>query len=168
MFRFTIRELLLATAVVAMGTVLALEHWPMADGRRLTKKETEVYAAALRYAIAHENPDGLIFVSVTGNDPPAQLTGTILLPAARAGVFPVKDHSPDDPSPNERVRDKRTGEPGSIVSARIVKWLSKDRVKVKVDSYTGSLWASGDTIILVLESGGWVIESVDPNEGWVS
>src|SRR5688572_30589720 len=129
MFRFTLREIILVTIVVAMGTVLAMEHWPATDARRLTKAEIEVYAAALQFAIARESPDGLIFVSIAGNDdPPRQLLGAILLPASQADVFAVKDHPPDDSSPNERVRHKKTGEAGSIVSAAIVQWLSKDRV----------------------------------------
>jgi hypothetical protein len=168
MFRFTLREIFLLTVVVAMGTVLAVEHWPAPDGKRLTKTEVEVYSAALRFAIAREGANGLIFVSIAGNDPPKKLAGTVLLPAPQADVFAVKDHSRDDPTPNERVRHKKTGEAGSIVTATIVGWLAGDRVKVKVSSYTAGLWAGGDTIILIRKEGQWVVESIDENESWVS
>jgi hypothetical protein len=166
MFRFTIRELLLSTIVVAMGTVLAVEHWPTPDGRRLTQKEIEVYSAALRFAVGNEGASGLIFISIAGDDPPRQLTGTILLPASQADVFAIKDHPAANPTPNERVRHKKTGEAGSIVTATIVQWLGKDRVKIKVESYTASLWAGGETIVLVLKDGEWAVESRD--ELWAS
>jgi hypothetical protein len=84
--RFSIRDVLWLTIVVALGTVLAIEHWPDSRGSQFSQDELDVYGAALRHALAQHPSDGLIFVDLASRDPPPEFTGHAVLSLSKARV----------------------------------------------------------------------------------
>lgn len=166
MFRFSIRELLLLTTIVGLALVVTLQNWPDTSGRRLSRRECAVYAEAIRSTLHLYHPDGRLYLSIAGNDPPRELCGQVLLPASRAHLLvDPQDESEDS---RKRIFDRVNGEPGSLITAKIIGWIGNDRVKVRCESHTGELWGAGGIISLRLQNGGWVLEGEDPNSSWVS
>src|SRR5262245_29274736 len=126
MWRFTIRELVLLTVIVAMGTVLVVEHWPFTRGQVLSPQEAAIYAAALRYSIAGYGTEGAVHLSVAGADPPRHFRGPIFLPASHCEIddrrIPIGD------APRVRLRDRYTNEAATLVTVDNLRWLSKEFV----------------------------------------
>jgi hypothetical protein len=134
----------------------------------LLPKEIAVYTAALRYAIydAAGGGNGIPFLQINGNDPPPEMLGKVFLPVSRSHW--VVGRMPGGLEPAERVCDKVTGEPGSIISVKILEWLGPDRVKVQCSSMTGPLWGGGCDIFLKLKDGEWIYDGEDEKSHWVS
>ena len=82
-------------------------------------------------------------------------------PASRAELTDAEPRGPD--LPRERIRDKVTGEPGTIVTVKIVERLGGDRVSVDCESYTGPLWAGGCRIFIRFVDGQWQYDGDDPD-----
>ena len=135
---------------------------------KLTAKELEVCAAAFRYMLSDgpADTDGVLFLSIDGKDPPRELTGLVFRPVSRAvwkGVEPREQYMP-----RERWCDRVTGELGSVLTVKIIKWIGEDRVKVECRSETSGLWGGGYTIYLRLVDGTWKFDGVAPGSHWIS
>ena len=153
MFRITLRELLLIVAIVALGTVFAIEHWPRNEPK-MSPDETGIYSAAVRYCVSECKVDGLQFLSIAGADPPREFTGLLYFPASDS----ISAYGPDPREymePMERIRHRITREPGTVIDVRIVKWAGKDRVQVRCSTHTAGDWGESGDIYLRRVDGRW-------------
>ena len=151
------------TALAALGTGWLVEHWPFGQQRWLSAKERAVYAAAIRHAIGHKHPDGVIFVSIARNDPPASLIGQALLPVSRSHTVEGVDRQGYYSS---RFCDKYTREPGWILYAKILGWEANDRVRVIIQWTTSPDVGAGEAIYLRLKNGEWTYDGDDPDSAY--
>ena len=156
--------------VSSQGTATVASEVPAAKEvvGAFSEKEVAVYAAAFRYSLYRYSGggNGVIFLGIGDDDAPPELLGRIFRPASRAHL--VKGEDPVIPPPGERIRDKVTGEPGSIITVKIIEWIGNERVKIECESYTAPLWACGCRFFLRFDGGEWVDDGEEPDSGWVS
>lgn len=159
MLRFSIRELLLVMAVVGLATAVAMQNWTHLAPGRFSRRDLEVYGATIQHEFVRHGSDGLIFVSLEGQDPPISFAGQVALRASQAQIAIGPESLKVPQFPARRFRAISDGSPGVLFALRIRKWIATDCVEVSCDVLVSDNIGWGEVIILRLKNGSWHYES---------
>ncbi len=109
------------------------------DDAALAGRDHEVCAVALKYFLADRwsQTCEIVFLSIDGDDPPQQFLSETIRPGSHAEVFRPE-------IAGQAVRDKHTGELGSEVNLKILRWTGPEHVVVRCSSFYG--WVVGCNI----------------------